>query len=512
MSIIDALWRNQRGNVAMMFAFTMIPLIGAVGAAVDYSRLSHMRTMLADSLDAALLAVGSQPPMNNRQTLQAVGDWMAVHMATGATGTWQLDSVSQTDEKLVAVASANVDMTLSRVLGIEQVPISITSEVVRTLDKVELVMVLDNTGSMRGIKITRLKEAAAALVDSLAEATRDPAYLRIGLVPFSQTVNVGPQYRNADWLDADGKSATARSLFLDQEVNRFDLFAALGETWGGCVETRAMPWEASGAAPDPSQPDSLYVPYFAPDEPGDRGERWYNNSYLDDRPLPAILASVGHARAMVPTFQYLQGDPFKYAGQPYRGTTRAFGYVYGPNSGCEIAPLLRLSSDTAAVKTAVDAMIAQGNTDIPIGLAWGRNVLRPDGPFGDGVAYGNTEWTKVAVLMTDGNNENAEGNVEDESYYAGVGYIWQGRMGATSARKPRRTELRDQRLAEICAEMKGNDIVIYTVRVEVKVGSSDVLRQCASDEEKFYDVDNVADLVTAFADIGSSIQKLRLAR
>ena len=32
-------------------------------------------------------------------------------------------------------------------------------------------------------------------------------------------------------------------------------------------------------------------------------------------------------------------------------------------------------------------MIANGNTDIPAGLAWGWNVLRPTGPFGDGVAY-----------------------------------------------------------------------------------------------------------------------------
>jgi hypothetical protein len=177
-----------------------------------------------------------------------------------------------------------------------------------------------------------------------------------------------------------------------------------------------------------------------------------------------------------------------------------------------MAPLHRLSTDTAAVKKAIGAMIANGNTDIPVGLAWGGNVLSPEGPFGDGAPYGDSEWTKTVVLMTDGNNENAEGNDRDESYYSGVGYVWQGRMGITSGSKSRRTAIRDARLGEMCAAMKAKGVVIYTVRVEVRNGSSSVLEDCASDADKFYDVQNIADLVAVFDDIGGSIKRLRLAR
>jgi Flp pilus assembly protein TadG len=519
MSVFRRFRDDRSGNVAVIFALSLIPLFGAIGAAVDYSRLSAVRTGLADALDSAVLAAGRSPQMNDKDLAAYVKTWMTSNMQHTLAESWQLDSVSQDGGDIIATASADVDMTLTRVLGFDRVPVKVQSQAVRSIGKIELALVLDNTGSMKGTKISTLKTAAANLVDSLAESTKDPKDLRIGLVPFSQTVNVGPSYQNAPWLDAAGKSAQARSLFMGLQVNRFDLFKTMGKNWGGCVETRPAAYESSGTAPDTGSVDSLYVPYFAPDEPGAKGAKgWgeYNNSYLDDSAASDIkkeFALGKKADSQPDWFTYLQGDVLKYTkAKPYSGTTGGLGYAYGPNSGCEIAPLQRLSTDPAATKTAINAMIANGNTDIPAGLAWGWNVLSPDGPFGDGVPYKSDEWTKVVVLMTDGNNENEVGNQDDESYYSGVGYVWQGRMGVTSGNKAKRTELRDQRLGEMCAAMHKQDIVVYTVRVEVKNGSSSVLQNCATDADKFYDVQDVGDLVAAFDDIGGKIQKLRLSR
>ncbi|MEJ0012087.1 MAG: TadE/TadG family type IV pilus assembly protein [Bauldia sp.] len=517
MALFNRFLRDQRANVATLFAVAIIPLIGSVGMAIDYSRFAQERTRLGDALDAAVLAVGSQPKMSDTQAFDTVNGWIAAHMKSDP---YVLDSVVQNGEGVTGKAHVDVPMTLSHVLGVDHLTADVVSQVERTLGKVELVMVLDNTGSMAGTKIATLITAANKLVDSLSAAAKDPASLRIGLVPFSQTVSVGPTYQNAPWLDAAGKSASAKSLFLGQTVNRFDLFKKLGKTWGGCVETRAMPYEATETY-DTGVPDSLYVPYFAPDEPGNRGVAPYSNSYINDTAVAAIAKSLNVAILKKDEWKYQQGDVLKYAagGAQQTGKT-SFGYQYGPNSGCEIAPLQRLTSDTGAVKKAINAMIAQGNTDIPAGLEWGWNVLSPTGPFADGKPYGDGEWTKVVVLMTDGNNENNEGNSNDQSYYSGAGYIWQGRMGVTAADKPTRTKLRDDRLAALCANIKGagktdprdtDNVTIYTIRVEVKNGSSQVLQKCASDAKKFYDVQNVNQLVSVFQDIGGSIQKLRIA-
>src|ERR1700744_6236802 len=51
---------NKSGNVAIMFAITCVPLISAVGCAVDYSLATRMRAKLQSAADAASVASISQ--------------------------------------------------------------------------------------------------------------------------------------------------------------------------------------------------------------------------------------------------------------------------------------------------------------------------------------------------------------------------------------------------------------------------------------------------------------------
>jgi hypothetical protein len=138
-----------------------------------------------------------------------------------------------------------------------------------------------------------------------------------------------------------------------------------------------------------------------------------------------------------------------------------------------------------------------------------------DGLFGDGMPYTDKDWTKIVVLMTDGQNENTPSGNDDESFYSGIGYIWQSRVGvgAGSTKSQRQTAV-DGRLATLCANLKAApyNIVIYTVRVEVTTGTSTVLSNCASDGNKFIDVQDSSKLTEVFKNIGGSIQKLRLAQ
>jgi Flp pilus assembly protein TadG len=47
---------RRDGSVVSTFALALVPLVGLVGAVVDYSRASNMRVSLQTTLDAALLA------------------------------------------------------------------------------------------------------------------------------------------------------------------------------------------------------------------------------------------------------------------------------------------------------------------------------------------------------------------------------------------------------------------------------------------------------------------------
>ncbi len=53
---VSAFSRNTKGNLAITFSLLLIPLIGATGAAVDYSRASQVRTQMQSALDSSVLA------------------------------------------------------------------------------------------------------------------------------------------------------------------------------------------------------------------------------------------------------------------------------------------------------------------------------------------------------------------------------------------------------------------------------------------------------------------------
>lgn len=46
---------DQRGNVMMLFGLMLVPLMGFVGVAVDYSRASNLRQALNAAIDSAAL-------------------------------------------------------------------------------------------------------------------------------------------------------------------------------------------------------------------------------------------------------------------------------------------------------------------------------------------------------------------------------------------------------------------------------------------------------------------------
>ena len=76
------------------FFFSMVPVVGAVGIAVDYSRVATMRTELADALEAGVKAVGNRPPMSNAAAFDMVNAWVAGRMAANEASEWHLDSVT----------------------------------------------------------------------------------------------------------------------------------------------------------------------------------------------------------------------------------------------------------------------------------------------------------------------------------------------------------------------------------------------------------------------------------
>jgi Flp pilus assembly protein TadG len=507
--LIASVCSNRRGGVTVPFALALAPLTMLSVAAVDFNRGVTARAELQDALDAAALSVGRSNATDPAAVQQLGVAALSANLRLPADTTLLAD---RTEFNLVgteihARARAQVKPLITSMFTGEKLNVAVVTHVRRGGEKLEIALVLDNTGSMSGSKLSLLKTAANNFVDTMAQASAqaiDTDTVKISLVPFSATVNVGSTYTNGTWLDQNGASPINDEIFTKasgtQHANRLSLFASMHQTWGGCVESRKMPYDIQDTAPTTATPATLFTPYFAPDESSASSS--FKNDYMDND---------GNTDR---SWKVRQGAINKYGHSIDHTGATGMGYKFGPNSGCELAPVVRLTKDFASLKTAINGMAAVGDTNIPMGLVWGWHTLSPQAPFADGVAYGQAHRKKIVILMTDGQNANAVANNSNSSYYSGIGYIWQNRIGISGGTAGQRQTALDSRLTALCNNMKapGKDIIIYTVRVEVNDSNYGVLRDCASQPGNFYDVASASDLNNVFQAIAASIQNLRLAK
>lgn len=539
----DRFAHARQGNVAMIFALSLPPLILMTLGGVDLHRASTVRVNLQDALDAAALAAARSPHTTNAE-IRTVGlNALKANLKAYPEITLREDQTTFVlNAEGIVVADSKVDVK-ALVANIvlppygkfmdDKLPVGAHSEVFRSNKMVEIALVLDNTGSMSGTKLTNTKAAAVGLIDRLAAADArsvEPDAVKIALVPFSMTVRVNSGFgttnnrtsaTNLGWLSrntAHTGSTGATGLFSAGR-DRFALLDTLQIGWGGCVESRAYPNDVNDTAPNTSNQATMFVPYFSPDSPdeddADDDYYWrryaYPNDYLNDaEAAKANNFSFPNDAARQTEWNTRTRNVSKYVRNRLRS---GIGTGLGPNQGCGLEPVMRLTDNFEGLKSAVGRMNATGNTNIPMGLMWGWHAISPNAPFRDGQAYGTERLQKIVILMTDGENVNSTANNWDNSSYSGAGLIWQERLGVGlwSSDTQRRTAM-DDRLAELCANMQGRDIIIYTVGVQVDSRTQELLLNCASQPANYFNVTSASAIGAAFDRIAGAIENLRIAK
>src|ERR1043165_6970536 len=115
-----ALRRDREGSVAATFALSLVPVIGLVGAAVDYSSATNARTSLQGALDAALIA-GAKDGRANWATvaLNTFNANLNAKLATNVNPTFQLTST----RAYTGTMTAKVPSNFLGVLGVSGINI-----------------------------------------------------------------------------------------------------------------------------------------------------------------------------------------------------------------------------------------------------------------------------------------------------------------------------------------------------------------------------------------------------
>jgi hypothetical protein len=146
------------------------------------------------------------------------------------------------------------------------------------------------------------------------------------------------------------------------------------------------------------------------------------------------------------------------------------------------ASMLTMTNDWTALNNKVDAMTPTGNTNVTIGLQVAFQMLSPVAPFNASAPKNDLD--KVIILLTDGDNT-------------------QNRWSTSQTAIDNRTKL-------ACANVKAANIKLYTVRVID--GNATLLKDCATNPNMYYDVQNASQLSAVFSTIAQNLANLRLAK
>ena len=565
--------KDRGGNFAIMTAIALLPVMGALTIAIDYSEMSRRRQEMYNALDAAGIATGRQIVKVSSETelIKYAEDFFEASLTT----------VKPTDTSLHVTLPQNntgggtlrLCATLTyhpyflpaftAMLGKDSENFTFdTCTDIRLKNTLEVALVLDNSGSMSELgsgstktRLELLKLASTQLVDTIAKEGETlkqiPKPVQFAVVPFAASVNVGSTKDTASWMDTTGISPVHHENFNwtnvagkklatnkyaekvgsvwykrgagwgtteNKPLTRFSLFKDLQvqvttkingknvtstvpySSWQGCVESRPSPYNVTDEEPKLSNPASLFVPMFAPDEPDGYSE--YDNSWFPDFDKSTVVLR--------------QRDMQKY----YKVNAGSVaGWGAGPNLSCTtqpISPLVDVTTGTgkADVKASINAMTAGGNTNVPEGMAWGWRTVSHAEPFTEGRPDEERGNDKVVIVLTDGantygdlSNSSSDDPIPNRSTYAAYGYAGMKYNGGADTRiykdttvtkttftAANYTEAMNQHFSTLCTNAKKpktpgfNDphVIVMTVALDLDSKNTtekkqiDALQACSS--------------------------------
>ncbi|MDP2411847.1 MAG: pilus assembly protein [Pseudolabrys sp.] len=531
----------RRGNVATTFALAALPVLATVGFSVDYSNANSVKAAMQSALDSTALMLSKDAATINNTQLQAKAKTYFEALFTRPDAKNITIAASYTAEggsTVVVNGSADVPTNLLGIIGYNQITVKGSSTSKWGSTRLRVALVLDTTGSMSDDgKMPALKSATKGLLEQLQSAASTNGDVYVSIVPFSKNVNLGSGNFNAsyiDWTDWEAEPATLSSKPSGWDQVGPGSPCPFTNNNHGFV-CAPSPTSTSTTSSIPSS--GTYSGYICPATDSGRKDSTkigirYNGCYTSVEKTRTISSGSsascgstvncscsGSGSKKVCTQTYFDHPWVVNAKSTWNGCVTDRGNASGPVSNYDrlvTAPsaniaaskypaeqnaycspeVVGLNYNWAAMHTLVNNLYPLGATNQPIGLVWGWQTLVGGGPFTAPPKDSQYTYTDVIVLMSDGLNTLNR---------------WSGNGSSTSTAVDAR--MVDSSGAGTCANIKAAGITIYAVHVNTDGDPmSTLLKNCASQDDKFWMVTSANGLGSVFSAIGSNLTKLRVAK
>ena len=504
--LLARLLRDKRGNTLARLAASLIPLTAMIGSGVDMSRAYLAQNRLQQACDAAALAgrrVMTSGTADATVTAEATKffnfNFPQLKYQTAAF----TPSISASGGTTVVVsASTTIPTAVMKIFGIRTLAIAATCNARQDYVNTDVVLVLDNTGSMKcapsasasascpsevtGSKMDGQRDAVMALYDALVPAqtqlTAAGLRLRYAVVPYSGTVNVGHLVYtlNTNYINSDPKyqqcSSTDRygncTGYTAQRVGHSAAWLGSYSSWPGCIEE-------AGSVNTITSSSGYAIPSGA------------NDMNID------LVPTSGNSTAAEAT----QWAPYDTSAE------QAESQVACPQEAVALKPFTR-----AQMQTYVNGLTADGGTYSDIGMTWGGRMLSRSGIWSslNPVTYNNMPTNRYIILMTDGYIDTGS------TYYSAWGVEYYDHRTAANPYPGDSTNDANhkQRFTMLCNDIKGDGVSIWVIGFGQSVGGGldSTLQGCASNNNQASVSTDSASLITKFTQIGNAIGALRITQ
>lgn len=189
--------RGERGNVAIIAALAIIPIITVAGFALDFQMTVTKKSKVQYAVDGAVLSAVKSLEQNRPRAEVIVEANTYFREILGIADDTFLDCgplnlvFGEDNEELDASVYCTNETTLSKIAGKQYMEFTVSSAATYGQGSLEVAMILDITGSMSGSRITALKEAANDFIDIVIQDVQVPFYSKASIVPYAAAVAVG---------------------------------------------------------------------------------------------------------------------------------------------------------------------------------------------------------------------------------------------------------------------------------------------------------------------------------
>lgn len=480
-TLVKSFAQSRRGNFAMMFAFTAVPMLAAVGLVVDYSVMSNKQSELQNAVDSAVLLAGAYYRENGSMPTVAYVDQLLKSNFDGDVQAERL--VLRNDEEIYLAARIKTDaFFLDRFAGGSFKQTADATVPVAQDHEVEVAMVLDTTGSMAADgKMVGLKAVASDFVDTLLAFAPpgQPDAVRVGLVPFADYVNVGLSNRNEPWMDVPPDQTTDQCTTTTPLLSKSGCSTQTTNHPREYIEEQCWPARYNDGvmtSPAGCNPGYWRDAYTSTSETCTN----YNYGPPETTCTPVTTTWHGCVGSRAPALNVKD--------QAY--SNRVPGLL-GIQCTSEIVPL---TSSASRLKSSISGFTPNRETYIGTGASWGYRLLSRKAPFTEGKSYGD-DIKKFLIVMSDGDNTrapNVGANIElhtnGDTAYA------------------------NDQTSKACREARDQDIVVYTISfgTTITADGQATLRDCAGDNSRYFEASDISALKDAFDAIARAIFTLKL--